>query len=60
VPAHRRKGLARAVLTDGLRRVQRLGADLAFVGGHSEAANALYGSVLSDGCERYELWLRRW
>jgi mycothiol synthase len=60
VPAHRRKGLARAVLTEGLRRAQRLGADLGFVGGQSAAANALYGSVLDDGCERYESWLRRW
>jgi len=41
VPAHQRRGLARAVMTEGLRRLQRMGATTAFVGGYSPAANAL-------------------
>ena len=60
VPDHRRLGLARAVLTEGLRRAQALGADLALVGGYDDAANALYGAVVGEACERYEAWARRW
>ena len=44
-PAHRRKGLGKALLAEGLRRVERLGATLATVGSYSEAAGALYASV---------------
>jgi len=60
VPAHRRLGLARAVLTEGLRRVQRMGADLAQVSGYGEAANALYRSVMSDDHDVVEAWSRDW
>ncbi len=58
VPAHQRRGLARAVMTEGLRRLQRMGATLAFVGGLSERANALYRSVMGDDCDLYEVWMR--
>ena len=44
-PAHRRKGLGKALLAEGLRRVERLGATLATVGSYSETAGALYASV---------------
>jgi mycothiol synthase len=60
VPAHRRLGLARAVLTEGLRRAQRLGADLALVGGYDDGANALYGAVVGGAHDRSEAWARRW
>lgn len=59
VPEHRRKGLAQAVLTEGLRRAQRLGAEVALVGTYGDAANALYASVLGPAFERYEAWARR-
>lgn len=59
VPEHRRKGLAHAVLTEGLQRAQRLGADLALVGGFDEVANALYRAVVGPTFERYEAWSRR-
>jgi mycothiol synthase len=60
VPAHRRRGLARALLFDGLRRAQRLGATLATVGGSSEAANGLYRSVMGDDHDRLVPWERTW
>jgi ribosomal protein S18 acetylase RimI-like enzyme len=51
-PAHQRRGLGKAVMTEGLRRIQRLGADLAFVGSYEPAAHALYASV---GFTEYDL-----
>ena len=60
VPAHRRRGLGRAVMTEGLRRLQRLGATTAFVGGLSPAANALYRSVMGPDHELYESWVKEW
>lgn len=52
-PEHQRRGLSRAILTEGLRRVQALGCQRAFVGGYSEAANGLYRSVFSDAHDLY-------
>lgn len=59
VPAHQRRGLGKALLTDGLRRLQRMGALVAGVGGYSDAANALYRSVMGDDHELYEPWVKR-
>ena len=56
VPEHLRRGLARATMTEGLRRLQRLGATLATVGSYSEGAGATYASV---GFVEYDL-LERW
>lgn len=47
-------------MTEGLRRLQRMGATLAFVGGYSAAANALYHAVMGDDHELYEPWVREW
>ncbi len=60
VPEHQRRGLARAVITEGLRRVQRLGAMRAFVGGLARGPNALYSSVLSPECDLLEEWVKEW
>ncbi len=60
VPAHQRRGLGKALMFDGLRRLQRLGATLAFVGGYSPAANALYTSVMGNDHELSEPWVRAW
>jgi len=46
VPAHRKHGLGKAVLMEGLHRLKRMGCKVAFVGGYSQAANALYFSVM--------------
>ncbi|MGD8474459.1 MAG: GNAT family N-acetyltransferase [Anaerolineae bacterium] len=60
VPEHQRLGLARATITEGLRRVKRLGATRAFVCGYEPAPNALYSSVLSSDHDRSEQWVKRW
>ena len=44
-PEHQRRGLGRAVLAETLRRLQRIGCVVAFVGGYSIPANALYASA---------------
>ena len=56
VPKHQRHGLGKAVLTEGLRRLKRMGAKLATVGGYSERANALYFSVFGKEHEVSEPW----
>jgi mycothiol synthase len=58
VPEHQRHGLARAVISEGLRRLQRLGATRAFVGGYEPGPNALYASVLSPEHDRSEQWIK--
>lgn len=60
VPEHLRRGLARATITEGLRRVQRLGATRAFVGGYEPGPNALYSSVASPAHDRSEQWIKKW
>jgi mycothiol synthase len=60
MPAHQRRGLARAILSEGLRRLQRLGAARAFVGGYEPGPNALYSSVLSADHDRSEQWVKKW
>jgi GNAT superfamily N-acetyltransferase len=58
VPAHQRRGLARAVIIDGLRRLKRMGAVIAFVGGYSLEANALYKSVMGGEFDLSEPWIK--
>ncbi|MBM3127215.1 MAG: GNAT family N-acetyltransferase [Chloroflexi bacterium] len=58
VPAHQRRGLGKAVMTEGLRRLKRMGALVAFVGGYSPEANALYASVMGNEFDLSEPWVR--
>lgn len=60
VPAHRRRGLGKAVLTEGLRRLKRMGVVVAFVGGSSLPANALYASVMGKELDLSETWIKEW
>jgi mycothiol synthase len=60
VPEHLRKGLARAVIAEGLQRVQRMGAVRAFVGGMEPGPDALYSSTLSPECDTLEQWVKEW
>jgi predicted acetyltransferase len=60
VPAHRRRGLGRALVTEGLQRMQWMGATVAFVSGLSPAANALYQSIMGNDYELYAPWVRQW
>ena len=56
-PDHRRKGLARALMCEGLGRVTALGAVRAVVGTHSGvAANRLYASVGFTECYAVRWW----
>lgn len=60
VPAHQRRGLGKAVMTEGLHRLKRMGARLAFVGSYSAAAGALYESVGFGDYELNQPWQRKW
>lgn len=60
VPAHQQRGLGKALLAEGLRRLQRIGATRAFVGGHTPAANALYRSIMGPESSLYEVWVKEW
>ncbi|MBU0982227.1 MAG: GNAT family N-acetyltransferase [candidate division Zixibacteria bacterium] len=51
-PQHQRRGLGKAILAEGLRRLKHMGADLAYVGSYSEPAHSLYASV---GFETYRI-----
>ena len=59
-PEHQRRGLGKAVMTEALRRLQRMGCVLAFVGGYSQAANALYASAGFTEYDLSEPWVREW
>ncbi len=44
-PEHQRRGLGKAMMCEGLRRLRRLGATTATVGSYSPRAHALYAAV---------------
>jgi ribosomal protein S18 acetylase RimI-like enzyme len=56
-PAHQRRGLGKAVMCEGLRRLQRLGATMAYVGSYTPPAHALYASVGFRDYDLFELWV---
>ena len=58
VPAHQRRGLGKAVMTEGLRRLQRLGATQATVGSYSVHAGALYDSMGFTANDLGERWIK--
>jgi mycothiol synthase len=60
MPEHQRRGLAKAVLTEGLRRLKWLGATRAFVGGYEPGPNALYTSVMGTDHDLSEPWVKEW
>jgi predicted N-acetyltransferase YhbS len=60
VPAHQRHGLAKALMSEGLQRLQRMGALTAFVSGYGVGANALYQSVMGDDHASSEPWVKEW
>ena len=59
-PAFQRLGLSRAVLTEGLQRLQSLGAQLAYVNtnGDNVAANPLYESVGFRVVDENHAWVK--
>ena len=58
VPAHQRQGLGKAVMTEGLRRLQRLGATQVTVGSYSVHAGALYASMGFTEYDLGERWIK--
>jgi ribosomal protein S18 acetylase RimI-like enzyme len=59
-PDHQRKGLGKALMAEGLRRVRDLGATLCTVGSYSEAAGALYASLGFTEYNLSESWVKEW
>jgi len=55
-PAHQRRGLGKALLCEGLRRLKHLGADTATVGSYSPEAGALYAAVRFTRYTLSEAW----
>ncbi len=55
-PAHQRRGLSKAVMGEGLRRLKRLGATMAYVGSNQTAAHRLYASVGFTDYEVFSAW----
>jgi GNAT superfamily N-acetyltransferase len=59
-PNHQRRGLGKAVMTEGLCRAQALGATLATVSSYSEGAHALYESMGFIEFDLLEPWIKEW
>jgi GNAT superfamily N-acetyltransferase len=59
-PGHQRRGLGKAVMAEGLRRLAALGATEAHVSSYGEPAHTLYHSM---GFVEYDLsvaWVKEW
>jgi len=59
-PDHQRKGLGKALMAEGLRRVRDLGATLCTVGSYSERAGNLYASMGFMEYDLDEAWVKEW
>jgi GNAT superfamily N-acetyltransferase len=59
-PNHQKRGLGKAVMTEGLRRAQRLGATLATVSSYSTGAHALYECMGFTEFDLLEPWIKVW
>jgi mycothiol synthase len=57
-PTHQRRGLGKAVMCEGLRRLKRMGAISAFVGSYEPPAHALYTSVGFTEYDLIEPWAK--
>lgn len=59
-PDHQKRGLGKAVMSEGLRRAGKLGATLATVSSYSDAAHALYESMGFTDFDLLEPWIKTW
>ncbi len=59
-PDHQRKGLGKALMAEGLRRVRDMGATLCTVNSYSEGAGALYASMGFTEYDLNEPWVKEW
>jgi ribosomal protein S18 acetylase RimI-like enzyme len=55
-PEHQQRGLGKAVMYEGLRRLQKLGATMAYVGSESSGAKAFYNSIGFKEYDRSMPW----
>ncbi len=60
MPEHQRRGLARALLGEGMQRLRQLGASLCLVSGGSLHANGLYQATLGPEFDLCQPWEKRW
>lgn len=59
-PSYQKRGLGKAVMAEGLRRAERLGATLATVSSYGAAAHALYESMGFTEFDLLEPWIKEW
>ncbi len=59
-PEHQRKGLARSLMCEGMRRLKQLGATQCMVSGGSVPANGLYNALLGPIFDLYQPWEKSW
>lgn len=57
-PEYQRLGLGKAVIHEGLHRLMRLGAEIAFVGSGSAGASAFYTSIGFSQWDLSEMWTK--
>jgi hypothetical protein len=60
VPEHQRCGLARSLLSEGMRRLRYMGATQSMTIGGEPPANGLYQSVLGPVYDISQPWEKRW
>jgi ribosomal protein S18 acetylase RimI-like enzyme len=53
-------GLAKALMTEGLKRLKQLGAVIAYVSSYDKPASLVYESVGFVKYDRSQLWQKRW
>lgn len=56
---HWRRGLGKAVITEGLKRLQQLGCTRVFSTAHDKPADALYHSVMQE-MKVTDTWVKQW
>jgi GNAT superfamily N-acetyltransferase len=59
-PDYLRRGLGSAVMAEGLRRLQHMGAVMAYVGSYSESAGGLYASMGFTEYDVYAPYEKTW
>ena len=59
-PNHQKRGLGKAVMSEGLRRAHQLGATLASVSSYSVGVHALYESMGFTEFDLLEPWIKEW
>ena len=60
VPSHQRRGLSKALLTEGLHRLKRMGCLWATVAGFEPGPNKLYETTVGPEYGYYESWCKTW